>query len=87
MTFMWRAHLALMVTAVIAVACGSEEQASPITLGPADGHDLPAVDTGRVAVGDIAPDFTLASYDGEPITLSRYRGVKDVVLVFYRGHW
>ncbi len=56
-------------------------------LGPKDGFDLPAVDTGRVAVGTTAPDFTLQSKDGGTVTLSRFRGKKAVVLVFYRGHW
>ena len=75
----------LAATAVLAVACGP---ASPrVALGPADGRDLPAADTGRVAVGDTAPDFSLRSFDDGVITLSAYRGEKDVVLVFYRGHW
>ncbi len=56
-------------------------------LGPHDGLDLPGVDTGRVAVGDIAPDFSLMTYAGSVTTLSDYRGEKNVVLVFYRGHW
>lgn len=56
-------------------------------LGPADGGELPPFDTGRVAVGDTAPDFTLASMDGGRVTLSDYRGERTVVLVFYRGHW
>jgi len=34
-------------------------------------------------VGDLAPDFTLPSTGGEPVTLSSYRGHKHVVLVFY----
>jgi hypothetical protein len=65
---------------------GSGAAAMP-TLGPVDGHDLPATDLDRVQVGHVAPDFTLASLAGPPITLSGYRGSKDVVLVFYRGHW
>lgn len=36
------------------------------------------------AVGAEAPDFTLESVWGDPITLSEYRGHKNVVLVFYR---
>ena len=44
-------------------------------------------DLERVAVGSFAPDFTLESKDGATVTLSRFRGRKDVVLVFYRGHW
>lgn len=69
------------VITVAVTACAEPE------LGPADGLDLPPADTGRVAVGEQAPDFTLLSRDGRPVTLSDYRGRKDVVLVFYRGHW
>lgn len=58
-----------------------------VPLGPVDGFDLPPADTGRVGVGDVAPDFTLVSRRGERMTLSELRGEKDVVLVFYRGHW
>ncbi|CAN5843919.1 peroxiredoxin [soil metagenome] len=36
-----------------------------------------------VAVGDTAPDFTLRNQDNEEITLSSFRGSKDVLLVFY----
>jgi cytochrome oxidase Cu insertion factor (SCO1/SenC/PrrC family) len=36
------------------------------------------------AVGDMAPDFTLPSVWGDPVTLSSYRGEKNVVLLFYR---
>ncbi len=35
-------------------------------------------------VGEEAPDFTLESVWGDPITLSEYRGHKNVVLLFYR---
>ena len=52
-----------------------------------DGRELPAVDTGRVAVGDPAPDFALEAYGDSVVRLSDYRGVKEVLLVFYRGHW
>ncbi len=57
------------------------------TLGPADGHDLPRAELERVVVGGEAPNFTLLDYDGEAVELSGYRGARDVVLVFYRGHW
>jgi cytochrome oxidase Cu insertion factor (SCO1/SenC/PrrC family) len=58
-----------------------------IAFGPHDGFDLPGVESDRLAVGDVAPDFTLMSYRGEPVTLSEFRGEKVVLLVFYRGHW
>ena len=56
-------------------------------LGPRDGTGLPPTDLGRVAVGSPAPDFTLESKDGGTVTLSSFHGRKNVVLVFYRGHW
>jgi len=61
--------------------------ARPEALGPTDGRELPGEDTARVRVGDPAPDFRLRSFEGDVVALSDYRGNKDVVLVFYRGHW
>ncbi len=61
--------------------------AQSATLGPVDGRELPAVDTGRVRVGASAPDFRLESMTGDTVRLSGYRGSRNVVLVFYRGHW
>ena len=57
------------------------------SLGPKDPAKLPPTDTSRVAVGSQAPDFTLESLNGPPVTLSQFRGKQNVVLVFYRGHW
>jgi cytochrome oxidase Cu insertion factor (SCO1/SenC/PrrC family) len=37
-------------------------------------------------VGDVAPDFTLNYFDGndsKPISLSQYRGKKNVVVAFF----
>ncbi len=36
-----------------------------------------------VRVGDIAPDFKLESQTGEEVSLSEFRGSKNVVLYFY----
>lgn len=64
-------------------AAGAQARA----LGPVDGAGLPPLDTTRVAVGTLAPDFTLEAKDGGTVTLSQFRGKKNVILVFYRGHW
>jgi peroxiredoxin Q/BCP len=37
----------------------------------------------EVGIGDIAPDFTLPDQHGNPVTLSQFRGKKNVVLFFY----
>lgn len=42
----------------------------------------------RVAkVGAIAPDFTLPTQAGEPVSLAALRARGPVVLSFYRGRW
>lgn len=78
----------LVLLAGLAAACQADPEAgrSP-ALGPVDGMEMPPTDLERVAVGDPAPLFTLESYHGEPVSLEDYRGEKNVVLVFYRGHW
>ena len=40
----------------------------------------------KLKVGDVAPDFKLQFFDGtdlKDVTLSQYRGKKNVVLAFY----
>lgn len=82
-----RSLLLLPVLGWIGACQGQGDGGGAVTLGPADGFDLPPTDLERVAVGDAAPLFTLESYHGEPVSLEDYRGEKNVVLVFYRGHW
>jgi peroxiredoxin len=36
-----------------------------------------------IAVGTVAPDFTLKDQNGNAVTLSSFRGKRNVVLVFY----
>jgi peroxiredoxin len=36
-----------------------------------------------LAIGDVAPDFALTDQHGKQVTLSTFRGVKNVVVVFY----
>ncbi len=76
----------LAVALAVLVVIRSGESVGP-ELGPVDGHDLAPTDLERVSVGDVAPDFSLAALSGDVHTLSDYRGHKNVVLVFYRGHW
>lgn len=39
--------------------------------------------TTSLKVGDPAPDFTLRDQDGRPVSLSDFKGKKNVVLAFY----
>ncbi len=41
----------------------------------------------EIFVGKPAPDFTLPDQNGKDVTLSDYRGKKNVVLLFYPLDW
>jgi peroxiredoxin (alkyl hydroperoxide reductase subunit C) len=41
----------------------------------------------KLKVGDRAPDFTLPSISGEKVSLSQYRGKKNVVISFVPAAW
>ena len=89
-----RAFALLVFTGLLGMTgCGGAEtpenadEQEDIVLGPVDGHDLPGMDLERIMEGGSAPDFSLESYAGPVVTLSDFRGEKNVVLVFYRGHW
>jgi len=51
------------------------------------GQLKPTDSTLKVRVGEPAPDFTLPSVSGGPVTLSQYRGKKNVVLSFVPAAW
>ena len=81
----------LTKTALVALCIyGVAGLGTALALGPADAADsgdLAPTDLERLNVGSSAPDFTLEDEKGNAITLSQFRGQKNVVLVFYRGHW
>jgi len=52
----------------------------PGTLKPVDSK-------AKLRVGDRAPDFTLPSISGEKISLSQYRGKRNVVISFVPAAW
>ena len=76
-----------LVAAATLTAPAYAQTMAPAMLGPVDGKDMAETDIERVAVGTMAPDFTLARFGGGTTTLSSMRTKKNVVLVFYRGYW
>jgi peroxiredoxin (alkyl hydroperoxide reductase subunit C) len=76
--------LAFLVGLFVAVQPAQAANATRPDAGPTyDVGDMPPTNsTLKVAVGDMAPDFTLPSIQGEDVTLSDYRGEKNVVLSF-----
>lgn len=56
---------------------------TPDTLDPMTSTSSTTVAPTPPVVGDAAPDFTLRDQQGKRVSLSDYRGIKNVVLVFY----
>ena len=83
-------HLPCALTVLLVVLCAPHASAlseaykkniyNPGLLKPTDS-------VLKVTVGDRAPDFSLPSLSGEPISLSQYRGKNNVVLSFVPAAW
>jgi len=73
----WCAALVAVASAFITAGCaGGGKESAPESAGPQPPEP-------NVGVGDLAPDFTLPDQEGNPVTLSAFRGEKKVVLAFY----
>ena len=63
----------------VGVVLAALSLAEPVSIALAQGSSMPKV-------GDVAPDFTLKYVDSSgmhDVSLSQYRGKKQVVLAFY----
>ncbi|KUK47903.1 MAG: Peroxiredoxin [Actinobacteria bacterium 66_15] len=70
--------VAVAVTAVLAIGgCSAGESGS----GSADNGDVG--EQNGLEVGTVAPDFRLKNQEQSTVALSDYKGVKNVILVFY----
>lgn len=70
--------LAAAALAILTITgCGGDGEATPNEAAT----DLPEQD--GLEVGTEAPDFRMKNQDQETVVLSDYRGVSNVVLVFY----
>jgi cytochrome oxidase Cu insertion factor (SCO1/SenC/PrrC family) len=67
---------ALLLAAAAAPALVGQQQ-------PAKAEPRPEPARTHLKAGDTAPDFTLPSTAGGTVTLSSFRGQKNVVLAFY----
>jgi peroxiredoxin len=45
---------------------------------------LEEIEMPRVSLEQVAPDFSLPDFSGTPVSLSEFRGRKNVLLVFSR---
>ncbi len=78
-------HLSVLLAAVIFLfsACDRSEQA-PQTVVPPEENTVEQLPEGEgLAIGALAPEFSLLDADGNTHSLSEYSG-KKLVIVFYR---
>jgi alkyl hydroperoxide reductase subunit AhpC len=83
------AALALAAVVLGGVAVAAEPMTSEIFKGSIydPGHLKPTDSVPTLKVGDRAPDFTLPSVGGGKVSLSDYRGKKNVVISFVPAAW
>ena len=77
--------IGLMVSLLITPAFGGSAAFKDNIYNP--GRLKPVDSELKVKIGDVAPDFTLPSVSGEKITLSQYRGKKNVMISFVPAAW
>lgn len=77
-----------LITALCIVINGSGIYAEEFKESIYNPGELPPIDSElKVHPGDLAPDFTLPAVGGGEVTLSDYRGKKNVVLSFVPAAW
>jgi len=75
----------LIALIVCATAFALSEQFQGMIYNP--GQLKPVDSRSKLKAGDRAPDFTLPSLSGEPVTLSAFAGKKNVVISFVPAAW
>ena len=83
-----RRMLLIGVGILMGAGCCAAQEASPMQSMVYDPGPLKPVDSVlKVSVGDKAPDFSLPAVGGGVVTLSAYRGVRNVVISFVPAAW
>ena len=72
--------VAAIILLVISLSCAAKPDST-------SGTDELKPRSSQLAVGEMAPDFTLEDHNNQKVTLSSARGVRPTILVFYRGYW
>ena len=84
----WRIAVVAMVTCLLVIPTSGLGLSETFKDSIYDPGVLKATDSQlKVAVGDMAPDFTLPAITGGKVRLSDYRGRKNLVLSFVPAAW
>ena len=78
----------LFIFCLVATPCFASGPVSKSYSGIYDPGELTPIDSElKVAVGEMAPDFSLKAIGGETVQLSSYKGKSNVVLSFVPAAW
>jgi len=72
----------LLAAPLLLVSAWGQAPAAPAK-APAQAQAAAEAPEPKYKVGDMAPDFTLKDHNRQDVTLSSFRGKKNVVLAFY----
>lgn len=84
---MWRGGCIAVIVLLAVIGTGFAQAPGFQSLIFEPGQLKPIDSTVKVAVGQVAPDFSLRSIHGGTVTLSQYRGKNNVVLSFVPAAW
>lgn len=90
---MWTANTIVLLVSAMTIffaslaPCNGQTPVNPGGLIYEPGRLKPVDSVLKVETGDPAPDFTLPSIDGTDVSLSKYKGKKNVVLSFVPAAW
>jgi len=79
--------LTIIASRLLTITSALAQSGQPTTKTYPLGKLKPTDSQLKVKSGDLAPDFTLPSISGKKITLSQYRGKKNVVISFVPAAW
>ena len=80
-------YLAAIVLLLASAVTGFAETSGSLGAMFDPGQLKPVDSSVKIAVGQVAPDFSLRSIHGGMVTLSQYRGKNNVVLSFVPAAW
>ena len=84
----WRELLCVSLLIIMGGAAAAHGQSSGFAANIYPVGNLKPTDSKPILkIGDVAPDFTLPAVEGGKISLSQYRGRKNVVISFVPAAW
>ena len=82
----WKPWVVAVLGAALIFGLHATRWSQPVLAQSKPAESKPEAPPPKLKIGDIAPDFSLLAFDGKDlkkVSLSEYRGKKNVALAFY----